>query len=132
MLLNLSNMKKLFVFLAAAVVFTSCQFIAETFYSTEDCAEWYCEKLCEVAENGSASEFKETLQDMVDYVAGLSSSEKIEFGLAQEEWFDDHSSKFLMLDQFMVREGFLYEFGSDEYYYNLNEDDYDDYDEYYY
>lgn len=70
-------MKKIFMLMAlcASIALTSCTWIHETFYSTEDCCEWYLDELYEAAVDRDAKKFRDRANDLSKWEDGLSASE---------------------------------------------------------
>jgi hypothetical protein len=83
-------MKKVFIFLAFSAVImctSSCRFIHETFYSPEECAEWYLEQIDEASMSGDMAKAAELTTERMEWYAGLSIEEQMEADRAASSWF---------------------------------------------
>lgn len=86
-------MKRVLFILALGVLLTSCKFIAENFYSVEDCVEWYCDKMYDAAADRDSEAFASLSHDFLSWRALLEESDKIEADEAYLEWGEDNEVK---------------------------------------
>ena len=88
-------MKKLFIIMALSVTLLctpSCRWIHETFYPTEDCAEWYLDEIYDAALDGDEKKASERYDQMMDWYNDLSSSDQRKADKAALKWMDKHPS----------------------------------------
>lgn len=79
---------------------TSCRWIHETFYSVEDCAEWYCEELYDAAIDEDKEDFCDRADQLEVWLKDLSESEQEKAIEAIEKWGDRHERKAEIIDSY--------------------------------
>lgn len=102
-------MKKLLIIMAlgAAMLCTSsCRWIHETFYSVEDCTEWYCEKIIDAYMDGDIDKAEELTEHMEEWIEDLDAGEQMEAALAAASWLEKNPLTGAALEMF----------GDDDYY----------------
>ena len=89
-------MKKWLLILVAGMTAASCQWWHETFYSVEECEEWYLEEL---SETDDLEEFEEIYNDYTIWRSDLGSIDRIKAGTKNMEWSDDNEKKSEKIDK---------------------------------
>ena len=83
-------MKKLLLLLAVCVTLTSCKWIHETFYSVEDCAEWYAEEMYDAIVDDDVDRFIEVINDWEKWRSSLSFDDMKKAVEAGDEWLEEN------------------------------------------
>ena len=99
-------MKKLLIILAACFVLTSCQWIAENIYTTEDCIEWYADEIYDAAQDDDRERVIELYTDMFAYIAKLDKAEQIKAMEAANRWDTSNPYKSEFVEEYVDDLGF--------------------------
>lgn len=86
-------MKKLLLLLAVCVTLTSCKWIHETFYSVEDCAEWYAEQMHDAILDDDVDEFIEVYNDWTKWYKSLGDADMKKAVKAGDEWLEKNGDE---------------------------------------
>ena len=81
-------------------MFTSCRWIHETFYSINECTEWYLEELYKAAKDDDEDKFEERSEQFEDWVDELKKSERKKVKKAIDRWGEKHERRMETINKF--------------------------------
>ena len=102
-------MRRWLLILLVCVAAVSCRWWHETFDDPGECAEWYLDELYEAAVDGDVSKFRERVDDINEWEAGLSASESEEVVGAVIRYSNAHPSRVEKITNFANEHNILLE-----------------------